>query len=301
MTFETMGLHPTLLANLKKEGITEPTPIQFRAIPAALQGRDVVGLAQTGTGKTAAFGLLIAHDLLGSDDIPAPKTVRTLILAPTRELASQIQENLAAYLRGTRLRIGVVVGGASINAQTNRLQRSTDILVATPGRLLDLIERKAVRLDQTRYLMLDEADQMLDLGFIHALRKIARLLPTERQMLLFSATMPKQMAEIAGAHLTDPIRVEVSPPGKPADRIDQACAPCRPGGQGAASGRIAGYPPRRVGACLHPHQARRRPSGPRAGKAGLRRRGDPRQQESGTTHAGAEGLSRGGTSDPRGD
>jgi len=221
MTFETMGLRPELLANLKKEGITEPTPIQVRAIPAALEGRDVMGLAQTGTGKTAAFGLPIAHAFLGSGRAPEPKTVRGLILAPTRELANQIQENLSSYLHGTRLKVSVVVGGGSINAQINRLARGTDLLVATPGRLLDLIERKAVRLDQTRYLVLDEADQMLDLGFIHALRKIARLLPTERQTLLFSATMPKQMAEIASAYLTDPVRIEVSPPGKPADKIDQ--------------------------------------------------------------------------------
>ncbi len=221
MTFESMGLNPTLLANLKKDGITEPTPIQIHAIPAALEGRDVMGLAQTGTGKTAAFGLPIAHAFLGNSRAPEPRTVRGLILAPTRELASQIQANLSTYLRGTRLRVDVVVGGGSINAQINRLSRGTDLLVATPGRLLDLIERKAVRLDQTRYLVLDEADQMLDLGFIHALRKIAKLLPKERQTLLFSATMPKQMAEIASAYLTDPVRVEVSPPGKPADNIDQ--------------------------------------------------------------------------------
>jgi ATP-dependent RNA helicase RhlE len=221
MTFELMGLRPNLLTNLKKLGIAEPTPIQTRAIPAALDGRDVMGLAQTGTGKTAAFGLPIANALLGSDAAPEPKSVRGLILAPTRELAQQIHENLGAYLRGTHLRIGVVVGGGSIGAQIKRLARGTDLLIATPGRLLDLIERKAVRLDMTRYLVLDEADQMLDLGFIHALRRIAKLLPAERQTLLFSATMPKQMAEIAGAYLKDPVRIEVTPPGKPADKIDQ--------------------------------------------------------------------------------
>ncbi|GHE04638.1 DEAD/DEAH box helicase [Defluviimonas sp. 20V17] len=221
MTFELMGLRPNLVENLKKAGITEPTPIQTRAIPAALDGRDVMGLAQTGTGKTAAFGLPIANALLGAGKAPDPKSVNGLILAPTRELANQIQENLATYLAGTHLRVAVVVGGGSINAQVNRLSRGVDLLVATPGRLLDLIERRAVRLDRTRYLVLDEADQMLDLGFIHALRQIAKLLPKERQTLLFSATMPKQMAEIAGAYLTDPVRIEVSPPGKPVDKIDQ--------------------------------------------------------------------------------
>ncbi len=221
MTFEMMGLRPNLLANLKALGIAEPTPIQSRAIPAALDGRDVMGLAQTGTGKTAAFGLPIADALLGLGKAPEPKTVTGLILAPTRELANQIQENLSAYLRGTHLRVGLVVGGGSINAQVTRLSRGLDLLVATPGRLIDLIERQAVRLDRTRFLVLDEADQMLDLGFIHALRRIAKLLPQERQTLLFSATMPKQMAEIAGAYLTNPVRIEVSPPGKPADKIDQ--------------------------------------------------------------------------------
>ena len=221
MTFEMMGLRPNLLANLKQIGIAEPTPIQSRAIPAALEGRDVMGLAQTGTGKTAAFGLPIANALLGLGKAPEPKTVTGLILAPTRELANQIQENLSVYLRGTHLRVGLVVGGGSINAQVTRLSRGLDLLVATPGRLIDLIERQAVRLDRTRFLVLDEADQMLDLGFIHALRQIAKLLPQERQTLLFSATMPRQMAEIAGAYLTNPVRIEVSPPGKPADKIDQ--------------------------------------------------------------------------------
>ncbi|WP_127901032.1 DEAD/DEAH box helicase [Solirhodobacter olei] len=222
MTFELMGLRPNLVANLKKAGITEPTPIQTRAIPVALDGRDLMGLAQTGTGKTAAFGLPIANALLGLGKTADPKTVSGLILAPTRELATQIRDNLTTYLKGTHLRVGVVVGGAGIGPQINRLARGTDLLIATPGRLLDLIERNAVRLDKTQYLVLDEADQMLDLGFIHALRKIAKLLPKERQTLLFSATMPKQMAEIASAYLTDPVRIEVNPPGKPADKIEQS-------------------------------------------------------------------------------
>ncbi|MDV7145289.1 DEAD/DEAH box helicase [Tropicimonas sp. TH_r6] len=222
MTFETLGLAPRLVQKLAEQGITEPTPIQTKAIPHALAGRDVMGIAQTGTGKTAAFGLPMAHNLLKAGTKPDPKTVRGLILTPTRELAKQIADNLAAYTRDTHLKVNLVVGGASLNVQTNKLHRGTDLLVATPGRLIDLIERKAVRLDLTRYLVLDEADQMLDMGFIHALRRIAPLLSKDRQTMLFSATMPKLMSDLSKAYLNDPIRVEVSPPGKPADKVTQA-------------------------------------------------------------------------------
>ncbi|WP_425073687.1 DEAD/DEAH box helicase [Sagittula sp. S175] len=217
-----LGLPSRLQANLATMKITEPTPIQKQAIPHAMNGRDVMGLAQTGTGKTAAFGLPILSALLRMEGKPAPKTVRGLILAPTRELAKQIVDNLRLYAEGTQVRIGVVTGGVSLSGQENRLSRGTDLLVATPGRLIDLMERRSVRLDETKFLVLDEADQMLDLGFIHALRQIAKALPSERQTMLFSATMPKQMAEIAEAYLTDAIRIEVTPPGKPVDRIDQS-------------------------------------------------------------------------------
>ncbi|SFA87691.1 ATP-dependent RNA helicase RhlE [Poseidonocella pacifica] len=222
MTFEELGLKPRLVSVLAEQGIKDPTPIQSQAIPHALNGRDVMGLAQTGTGKTAAFGLPMIHMLLGTGEAPEPKAANGLILAPTRELAKQISENLRAYTKGTHLKINLVVGGASLNPQIERLRKGTDLLVATPGRLIDLLDRKAVRLDQTRYLVLDEADQMLDLGFIHALRRIAPLLPKERQTMLFSATMPKQMAELSTAYLTKPVRVEVSPPGKVADKVVQA-------------------------------------------------------------------------------
>ena len=222
MTFDQLGLQARLVQKLAELGLTDPTPIQTQAIPPALAGRDVMGIAQTGTGKTAAYGLPMAHRLLEAGTKPEPKSVRGLVLAPTRELAKQIADNLGAYLSGSHLRVGIVVGGASINAQTTRLLRGTDLLVATPGRLIDLLDRKAVRLDQTRYLVLDEADQMLDLGFIHALRRIAPLLPKDRQTMLFSATMPKLMADLAKAYLSDPVRVEVSPPGKPADKVTQA-------------------------------------------------------------------------------
>ncbi len=220
--FEEMGLPGLLVKKLKAMGIEEPTPIQTHAIPYALDGNDVMGLAQTGTGKTAAFGLPLIAQLMEVRGKPTPKTVRSLILAPTRELAGQIRDALLPLIKDSPIKIGVVVGGASINPQIKRLERGTDILVATPGRLLDLLDRRALRLDETRFLVLDEADQMLDLGFIHALRKIAGLLPDDRQTMLFSATMPKQMEEIAASYLTHPKRVQVSPPGKAVEKITQS-------------------------------------------------------------------------------
>ncbi|SMX46539.1 DEAD/DEAH box helicase [Maliponia aquimaris] len=217
-----LGLPSRLQANLAALNFTDPTPIQKQAIPHAMNGRDVMGLAQTGTGKTAAFGLPLLSALMRMEGRAAPKTTRGLILAPTRELAKQILDNLRDYAEGTQVRIGLVVGGSSIGAQTQKLAKGLDLLVATPGRLIDHLERKSLHLDQTRFLVLDEADQMLDLGFIHALRQIAKLLPAQRQTMLFSATMPKQMSEIAAAYLKDPIRIEVSPPGKPVEKIAQS-------------------------------------------------------------------------------
>jgi ATP-dependent RNA helicase RhlE len=220
-TFETLGLDPKLLAAVKAAGYDTPTPIQIKAIPPVLAGQDVMGLAQTGTGKTAAFGLPLIHQLLGDHDKRAPKTTRALILAPTRELVGQIADNLRLYIKGTHMKVTTVVGGVSINRQIEALTRGTDILVATPGRLIDLMDRHAVRLDSATFLVLDEADHMLDMGFIHALRRIAPKLGTPRQTMLFSATMPKQMEEIAAAYLTDPVRVQVATPGKAADKITQ--------------------------------------------------------------------------------
>jgi len=219
--FDMLGLSPTLLTAIKQAGYDQPTPIQNQAIPLALDGHDVMGLAQTGTGKTAAFGLPLAEMLLNDPGRPDPKCVKALILAPTRELVNQIAENLKLYVKGSRLKVGTVVGGQSINNQIRFLARGIDILVATPGRLIDLMDRRAVRLDQAKFLVLDEADQMLDMGFIHALRRIAPELGTPRQTMLFSATMPKQMEELSAAYLTNPRRVQVAPPGKPADKVTQ--------------------------------------------------------------------------------
>lgn len=216
--FDMMNLPDALAKRVAEMGLAEPTPIQAQAIPHALNGRDVMGLAQTGTGKTAAFGIPLIARLMEEGGKAAPKTARGLILAPTRELAGQI----AAVLREmTSMRVQIVVGGVSINPQIQRLAKGADILVATPGRLLDLVDRKAIKLAHTGFLVLDEADQMLDLGFVHALRKIAELMGEDRQTMLFSATMPKQMNEIAQSYLQNPIRVEVNPPGKAADKVTQ--------------------------------------------------------------------------------
>ncbi|OAN69321.1 DEAD/DEAH box helicase, partial [Jannaschia sp. EhC01] len=219
--FDMLGLKPILAKTLKEAGFTEPTPIQNQAIPLALDGHDIMGLAQTGTGKTLAFGLPLMEHLLSLHGKPEPKTARALILAPTRELVNQIADNLRVFSNSTPVKITTVVGGQSIGRQISVLSRGTDILVATPGRLMDLMDRRAIDLSTVKHLVLDEADQMLDMGFIHALRKIAPALGTPRQTMLFSATMPKQMEELAGAYLTNPKKVQVSPPGKAADKVTQ--------------------------------------------------------------------------------
>ena len=219
--FFDMGIDARICANLPPLGLEQPTPIQAQAIPAIVGGRDLLGLAQTGTGKTAAFGLPMVTRLLKSERRPEPKTCRALILAPTRELATQIAAHVDSYAIGSPIRVFRVVGGASINVQVERMARGVDVLIATPGRLMDLIERRAVDLSQTEYLVLDEADQMLDIGFIHTLRRIAKMIPPGRQTLLFSATMPKLMEELADSYLTDPVRVAVNPPGRAAEKITQ--------------------------------------------------------------------------------
>jgi ATP-dependent RNA helicase RhlE len=217
MTFTELGLNARMVSRLDALGLTAPTPIQQKAIPHALQGRDILGIAQTGTGKTAAFGIPLVVALSKAQEKAAPKSARGLILAPTRELANQIVQTLRALTAD--LRITLVVGGKSVNVQAEKLSRGTDILVATPGRLIDLLDRGAVELSGTRFLVLDEADQMLDIGFIHALRRIAPMLGKDRQTMMFSATMPKVMEELSRHYLDKPIRVEASPPGKVADKV----------------------------------------------------------------------------------
>jgi ATP-dependent RNA helicase RhlE len=217
MNFTDLGLSPRLVSRLDAMGLTQPTPIQTKAIPHALEGRDILGIAQTGTGKTAAFGIPLVVALSKAQERAAPKSARGLVLAPTRELANQIVQTLQA-LTGD-LRITLVVGGKSVNAQAQKLSRGTDILVATPGRLIDLMDRGDVDLGRTRFLVLDEADQMLDIGFIHALRRIAKTLGQNRQTMMFSATMPKAMSDLSRDYLREPVRVEATPPGKVADKV----------------------------------------------------------------------------------
>ncbi|MBE2275135.1 MAG: DEAD/DEAH box helicase [Rhodobacteraceae bacterium] len=220
-TFEALGLSPKILKALEKTQLKTPTPIQAQSIPPIMAGKDLMGLAQTGTGKTAAFGLPLLHRLLDIGHPPGPKNIRALILVPTRELATQIRENFLTFTQGTAVKVVMVVGGASVNRQALSLVKGADVLVATPGRLIDLIERGDVSLEKCAYLVLDEADHMLDMGFIHALRRIAKHIPLRRQTLMFSATMPKDIDEIAATYLRDPVRVQVAPPGKPVDKVSQ--------------------------------------------------------------------------------
>ncbi len=209
---------------LEAENYTTPTPIQAQAIPFVLAGRDLLGIAQTGTGKTAAFSLPSIDRLLQSNIRPSPRGVRMLVLAPTRELADQINDSIRKYAKKARLFSSVVVGGTPYGRQIRALQRGLDILVATPGRLLDLYDRRALHFDDMEVFVLDEADQMMDLGFIHALRRIAELLPAKRQSLFFSATMPKDISELADRFLTNPEKVAVTPVAKTADRVTQKVA-----------------------------------------------------------------------------
>jgi ATP-dependent RNA helicase RhlE len=220
--FNSLGLAAPLLAALTREGYTTPTPIQLQAIPHVMQGLDLLGIAQTGTGKTAAFALPILHRLLADKRSPAPGACRCLVLAPTRELASQIAESFRAYGRQTGLKSTVIFGGVPKGRQIQAMRMGVDILVATPGRLLDLFGERVVRLDQTEILVLDEADHMLDLGFVIPIKRIAKELPAKRQNLFFSATMPKEIAALAGSLLKNPVSVSVTPVATTAERVDQA-------------------------------------------------------------------------------
>ncbi|MDO8288921.1 MAG: DEAD/DEAH box helicase [Parvibaculum sp.] len=221
-TFADLGIVEPLCRALSAEGYEHPTPIQARTIPALLNGRDVLGLAQTGTGKTAAFALPILQKLLAGEGRRNPKTAKALILAPTRELAIQIDESLAAYGKHLHLRHTVIFGGVNQGRQVKAMANGVDILVATPGRLLDLMNQKFIHLNDTFTLVLDEADRMLDMGFSRDVKKIIAAMPRKnRQSLLFSATMPTSIEALAADILVDPVRVEVTPEVITVDRIDQ--------------------------------------------------------------------------------
>ena len=220
--FQAFGLAETLLSALARLSITEPTPIQAKAIPVVMEGRDVLGIAQTGTGKTAAFSLPVIHALLKKGSRAAPRQVKVLILTPTRELASQIADNVKSYTVGTKITHTVVFGGVSIRPQIATLAKGTDIVIATPGRLLDLMNQRAVDLSAVEHVVLDEADRMLDMGFVRDVMKIVAKLPNERQSLLFSATMPKSIEDLAAKILKKPVRVEVTPEVITVEKIDQS-------------------------------------------------------------------------------
>jgi ATP-dependent RNA helicase RhlE len=222
MSFENLKLIEPILRALKTEGYTTPTPIQEQSIPIILQQRDLLGCAQTGTGKTAAFAIPILQ-LLYNDRLQhkEQKTIKALILTPTRELAIQIGESFTAYGKHTGLKQIVVFGGVSQNPQADAIRRGVDILVATPGRLLDLMQQRIVHLDHIKMLVLDEADRMLDMGFVNDVKKIIAKVPQKRQTLFFSATMPKEIQTLADTILTRPEKVEVTPVSSTADTIQQ--------------------------------------------------------------------------------
>ena len=220
-TFDGLGLIEPLRLALKIERHVQPTPIQARAIPLIAEGKDLLGIAETGSGKTAAFALPILQRLSLKSLPRTPGAPHALILAPTRELASQIGERICGYGRGLSLRAAVIFGGVNQHHQVKALKAGVDILVATPGRLLDLCHQRHIRLDKVSILVLDEADRMLDMGFIHDVRKIVSLCRGERQTLLFSATMPPQIAKLAHDILDSPARVDIAPPKIAVDRIDQ--------------------------------------------------------------------------------
>ncbi len=220
-TFTQLGLAEPILRALNAKDYSTPTPIQAQAIPALLDGRDLCGIAQTGTGKTAAFSLPSLDYFAEYPQPLEPKTCRMLILSPTRELASQIAVNMRGYAKFLELKIETVFGGVPVNKDKRKLAGGVDILVATPGRLLDLVDQRALSLDWVEIFVLDEADQMLDLGFIHPLKRIEKLLPKDRQSLFFSATMPSNIEQLARGFLDDPVKVAVAPQATTAERVEQ--------------------------------------------------------------------------------
>jgi ATP-dependent RNA helicase RhlE len=220
MSFADLGLSPAILKAIEEQGYTQPSPIQQQAIPAVLTGQDVMAAAQTGTGKTAGFTLPILEKLSGGERA-RPNQVRALIVTPTRELAAQVGDNVRAYAEHLPLTSAVVFGGVKINPQMMRMRRGADVLVATPGRLLDLYQQKAVRFQQLEMLVLDEADRMLDMGFIHDIKKLLAILPKERQNLLFSATFSDDIRELAKKLTNDPVEISVTPANSTAKKVEQ--------------------------------------------------------------------------------
>ena len=223
MSFEKLNLIEPILRALKTEGYSQPTPIQEQSIPVLLQRKDILGCAQTGTGKTAAFAIPILQ-LLHTDELykKGAMGIKCLVLTPTRELAIQIGDSFAAYGRHLRLKHTVIFGGVSQHAQTQALRQGIDILIATPGRLLDLMDQRYVKLEHLKMFVLDEADRMLDMGFIHDVKKVISRIPAKRQTIFFSATMPTEIASLANSILSNPVKVEVTPVSSTANTIQQS-------------------------------------------------------------------------------
>ena len=222
VSFSELGLSPAVMQAIADQGYTQPSPIQQEAIGPVLSQKDVMAAAQTGTGKTGAFALPIVHLLSESAHRASPNQVKALILTPTRELAAQVAESVAACHQHTSLRSGVVFGGVSINPQMKQLRRGCDILVATPGRLLDLFQQNAVKFSELEILVLDEADRMLDMGFIHDIKRIMKLIPAKRQTLLFSATFSDDIRQLAKQFTNNPVEVSVTPKNSTAPSVEQA-------------------------------------------------------------------------------
>jgi len=225
LSFEDLGLSAPLLRALEEKGYAAPSPIQQQAIPAVLGGRDLMAAAQTGTGKTAGFTLPML-ERLSHGARPGRGQIRALVLTPTRELAAQVLDNVREYSRHLRLRSEVVFGGVKINPQIQRLQQGVDVLVATPGRLLDLHQQGAVHFERVEFLVLDEADRMLDMGFIHDIRRVLSRLPDRRQNLLFSATFSPSIRKLATGLLQDPQQIQITPPNQTARSVEQVVHPC---------------------------------------------------------------------------
>ena len=224
MKFEELGLSEELLRAVRDTGYTKPTPIQAQAIPAILKGSDVMAAAQTGTGKTAGFTLPLLQ-LLSNKPKARSNRVRALVLTPTRELAAQVQDSVFTYGKHLSLRSAVVFGGVGINPQMMKLRKGVDVLVATPGRLLDLYQQNAVGFDQLEVLILDEADRMLDMGFIHDIKKIMALLPKKRQNLMFSATFSDDIRKLAKGIINNPVEIDVAPRNSTVEKIAQKVHP----------------------------------------------------------------------------
>lgn len=221
MTFKELGLVEPILRALQDQGYERPTPIQAQAIPVLLEGKDLLGCAQTGTGKTAAFSIPIVQDLYNRQTPKGKRRIKTLVVTPTRELAIQIGENFTAYTKYTDIKNTVIFGGVKQTSQVYKLHQGVDVLVATPGRLLDLINQRFISLNDIEHFVLDEADQMLDMGFIHDIKKLLKILPTKRQSLFFSATMPNAIVKLSNEILGNPARVTIEPEKTTAEKVEQ--------------------------------------------------------------------------------